>query len=169
MRSNRRLLLTVMDNLKILLTTLVITMHVFTSKSVNAQGDAAKQEILNHGKAIREAFGNGDIDKIRSLHHPEVIKALAFNDIKNGRDEVINGLVGTLEAYHLAFIENNIESILVKDNIAIEQTQFVIQGIPKNEGDAFLFKGRTMVTYIRYDQSPTGWATIREIIQPATQ
>jgi hypothetical protein len=31
-----------------------------------------------------------------------------------------------------------------------------------------LFRGRTQVVYVRYKRSPTGWASIREIIQPAT-
>ena len=58
---------------------------------------------------------------------------------------------------------------LVMNSIAIEQTRFVIQGTPKKQGEPFTFKGRTMVTYVRYEGSTTGWATIREIIQPATQ
>ena len=140
---------------------------VIFSTSLQAQDSKVKQEILAHGETIREAFRKGDVDKIKSLHHPEVKKALAYNDIKNGREEVINGLVGLLDSYNLDFVENNVESILINGDIAIEQTQFVIQGTPKKEGDPFTFKGRTMVTYVRYDQSPTGWATIREIIQPA--
>ena len=120
-------------------------------------------------KTIREAFADADIEKIKSLHHPDVEKALGYNDLKNGRDEVIEGLIGTLQAFDLEFIENKVESILIKDNIAIEQTRFAIRGTPKDGGDPFIFKGRTMVTYMRYEQSPTGWATIREIIQPATE
>ena len=140
---------------------------IFFSIRLQAQENEVKQEILDHGKTIREAFRNGDVEKIKSLHHPEVKKALAYNDIKNGREEVINGLIGLLDSYNLDFVENNVESILINGDIAIEQTQFVIQGTPKKEGDSFTFKGRTMVTYVRYNQSPTGWATIREIIQPA--
>ena len=128
-----------------------------------------KEEILNHGEVIRKAFSESDIEKIKVLHHPEVVKALGYNDIKKGRDEVMEGLAGTLDNYNLEFIENDVESILMQDNMAIEQTTFVIKGTPKQGGEPFIFKGRTMVTYIRYDKSPTGWATIREIIQPATE
>lgn len=135
----------------------------------DAENEIIKQEILSNGTAIRKAFSEGDVEKIRLLHHPDVIKALGYNDLKTGRDEVIDGIKGTLENYHLEFIENDVESILIQGNIAIEQTKFSIKGTPKNGGDSFIFKGRTMVTYIRYGDSPTGWATIREIIQPATE
>ena len=127
---------------------------------------AIQQEILNHGLMIREAFKEGDIAKIASLHHPDVNKALGYNDLKKGREEVLQGIETTLQLYSLEFIENTIENILVRDAIAIEQTRFAIKGTPKEEGEPFLFRGRTMVTYMRYDQSPSGWATIREIIQP---
>lgn len=140
----------------------------FTRIKNDTKSEKIKQEILDNGAVIRKAFAEGDLEKIQSLHHPEVVKALGYNDTQIGRDEVINGVKGTLENYRLEFIENDVESILIQGNIAIEQTKFSIKGTPKKGGDSFTFKGRTMVTYIRYDQSPTGWATIREIIQPAT-
>lgn len=134
-----------------------------------SQNETIKNEILKNGAIIRKAFADGDIEKIESLHHPDVIKALGFNDLKTGRDEVIKGLRATLEHFSLEFLKNEVENILIQDNIAIEQTIFSIRGIPKHGGSPFIFNGRTMVTYIKYDKSPTGWATIREIIQPATE
>jgi len=129
--------------------------------------EIVKQQILDNGLAIRNAFSEGDIDKIKALHHPDVIKALGYEDIKNGREEVVKGIQETLKSFSLEFIKNDVESILVENNIAIEQSKFSIRGTPKNGGDSFIFSGRTMVTYIRYQDSPTGWATIREIIHPA--
>lgn len=150
--------------------------HFFTTSlllvvyaSLHAQNPGTKDEILAHGQMIRDAFALGDVEKIRSLHHPEVVKALGYNDLKNGRAEVMEGLVGTLASFQLEFLENDVESILIKGDIAIEQTRFAIKGTPKNGGDSWVFKGRTLVTYIKYEESPTGWATIREIIQPATE
>ncbi|WP_299531707.1 nuclear transport factor 2 family protein [Ulvibacterium sp.] len=136
---------------------------------VYSQNENVKDEIMKNGKTIRKAFSDGDIEKIKSLHHPEVIKALGYNDLKIGRDEVINGVKETLQNFNLEFIKNDVENILIRENIAIEQTKFSIKGTPKNGGESFIFTGRTMVTYIRYENSPTGWATIREIIQPATE
>ncbi len=149
------------------LSLVTILTFIFTT-SHYAQNNSVRTEILEHGNTIREAFFKGDIAEITSLHHPEVIKALGYNDLKTGRKEVIEGIKSTLENYKLEFVENIVESILVFENLAIEQTLFSISGTPLKGGKPFVFSGRTLVTYVRYDQSPTGWATIREIIQPAT-
>ncbi|MEO1418205.1 MAG: hypothetical protein AAFW00_23165 [Bacteroidota bacterium] len=128
-----------------------------------------RQQILDHGQKIRDAFAAGDVEKIKSLHHPEVKKALGYKDLKNGREAVIQGVAETLKNYSLTFVKNEVESLLIQEDLVIEQTQFSIQGTPKAGGDSFIFSGRTMVTYVKYKGSPTGWATIREIIQPATE
>ncbi|MEM6768608.1 MAG: nuclear transport factor 2 family protein [Bacteroidota bacterium] len=125
-----------------------------------------RAEILIHGETIRNAFAEGDVEAIKALHHPKVTKALGYNNLQKGREEVIEGVSQTLENFRLKFIENEVESIYLDGEVAIEQSRFAIQGTPKEGGDSFIFKGRTMVTYIRYEESPTGWATIREIIQP---
>ena len=134
-----------------------------------SQNRSVEQEILDNGAIIRKAFSEGDLEKIRALHHPDVTKALGYNDLKIGRDEVMKGLTETLKNFSVEFVQNDVESILIRDSLAIEQTKFLIKGTPKQGGEPFVFRGRTMVTYVRYDKSPTGWATIREIIQPATQ
>jgi hypothetical protein len=59
-------------------------------------------------------------------------------------------------------------SMLIQGDTAVELTDFVIQGTPRKQGEPFLFRGRAMVVYVRYKDSPTDWASIREIIQPAT-
>ncbi len=128
-----------------------------------------KEEILKNGEVIREAFAQGDLEKIKSLHHPEVVKALGYNNVQKGREEVMIGLKETLDNFNLEFVENDVESILMQGDLAIEQTRFSIKGTPKAGGESFIFSGRTMVTYIRYDDSQTGWATIREIIKRATE
>ena len=127
------------------------------------------QEILDHGKAVRNAFAEGNIKKIKQLHHPEVKKALGYTNLKNSRKEVIKGIKETLENYSLEFIKNDVEHIYIQGEIAIEQSVFSIKGTPKKGGDSFIFSGRTMVTYVRYEKSPTGWAAIREIIQPFSE
>lgn len=157
----------VKGSIKVFITVLML-LNLFPIET-HAQNESTKDEIIQHGKVIREAFSVGDIDKIKSLHHPDVIKALGYNDLKIGRKEVIDGLIGTLENFHLEFVENTIENIFIQDGLAIEQTKFSIKGTPKHKGEPFVFSGRTMVTYVRSNESPTGWATIREIIQPATE
>ena len=144
---------------------------LFLSCSSNSEKstEQIRAEILNHGAEIRQAFAENDLEKIKLLHHPDVEKALGYNDLKKGREEVIASLKGTLDNFTLDFIKNDVESIFIQGDVAIEQTQFAIKGTPKNGGDSFIFQGRTMVTYIRYKESPTGWATVREIIQPYSE
>ena len=77
-------------------------------------------------------------------------------------------LRGTIQQFNLEFAERQVESLLIEGNTAVEQTLFAIKGTPKGGGEPFLFKGRAMVVYMRYEKSPTGWASIREMIQPAT-
>ncbi|MGB8325627.1 MAG: hypothetical protein WCE52_21890, partial [Candidatus Acidiferrum sp.] len=43
--------------------------------------------------------------------------------------------------------ENRVRSLLIEGDTAVEITDFAIQGTPKKEGAAFLFKGRAMVVY----------------------
>lgn len=142
---------------------------ILISCQTKVNDEVIRQEILDNGQMIRDAFAAGDVATIRLLHHPEVIKALDYTNVQRGREEVIAGIEETLRNYSLEFIANDVESILLQNDLAIEQTKFAIKGTPKNEGEPFVFSGRTMVTYIRYEDSPTGWATIREIIQPATE
>ena len=103
-----------------------------------------------------------------AYHHPEVIKALSFHKYLVGRDAVAEDLRKTLQQFKLEFEENRVESLLIQGDTAIEQTVFAIRSTLKSGGESSLFRGRTQVVYVRYKKSPTGWASIREIIQPAT-
>jgi ketosteroid isomerase-like protein len=58
---------------------------------------------------------------------------------------------------------------LLRGDTAIEQSVFTIRSTPKAGGAPVIFKGRAMVVYVRYAKSPTGWASLREMIQPATE
>ncbi|MGB3151701.1 MAG: nuclear transport factor 2 family protein [Maribacter sp.] len=146
---------------------ILIIGFLVTSHALKAQ-EEDRATILAMGKAIRDAFGAGNIDLIKSYHHPEVSKAISYEDYILGRNAVIDGLGKTLNSYCLEFVEYTNEDIYIEGNLAIEQSLFSIRGTPKTDGNPFIFKGRTMVIYQRYDKSPSGWATVREIIQPNT-
>jgi ketosteroid isomerase-like protein len=120
------------------------------------------------GTAIRAAFAAGNVAEIVRYHHPDVRKALSFQNVQIGRDAVAAGLRDTLRQFRLEFVENNVESLLIEGDTAVEQTLFAIRVTPRNGGQPTVFRGRTMVVYVRYKDSPTGWASIRELIQPAT-
>ncbi len=160
--------------MKIQLYTFLTVFLLFLSFSVYSQSadqfsgtQAERDSLRNTSIAIRAAFSKGDVDRILAFHHPDVIKAVSYQSYQKGRETLRPGLKGTLDSYHLDFVENNTESLFINGGTAIEQTLFTIKGTPKGKGEPFIFKGRSMIVYVKYKQSPTGWATIREMIQPA--
>jgi len=136
------------------------------NKYAGSKGD--RESLEKTDEAIHAAFARGDIDTIMAYHHPDVIKALQYNKYLVGRNAVKADLSNTLRDFHLEFKEHKVENTLFQGDTAEEQSVFTIEGTPKNGGAPFLFKGRALVIYVRYRESPTGWAAIREIIQPAS-
>ena len=100
---------------------------------------------------------------------PDVTKALAYNRYLVGRSALEANLRSTFENYSLEFLQNDVEILSIHGDTATEQILFSVKGTPKKSGSPFLFKGRTMLILVRYDKSPTGWATLREIVQPAPE
>jgi ketosteroid isomerase-like protein len=97
-------------------------------------------------------------------HHPDVVKYLRPGEPQIGRDSVRSALAGALRDYSLHFDESHMESLFLQGDTAVEVSSFAIRGTPKGSGEPFLLKGRSMVVYVRYKPSTTGWASIREII-----
>lgn len=138
------------------------------------QAEADRAAVLRTGEAIRAAFAAADVDAAMRYHHPEVRKAIAYDKVLVGREAVADNLRDTLKKFRLEFVRNDLESLLIEGDTAVEQTLFTIRVSPRasaassDSGAAsYDFKGRTMVVYVRYSGSPTGWASIRELIQPA--
>lgn len=131
--------------------------------------DKDRIAIQQTGDAIRSAFARGDVDGIMLYHHPDVIKALTTAPYIVGSTAVRAGLVCTFEAFSLTFTTNHVDNTFFQGDTAIETSTFAITGTPKHGGEPFVFKGRSMVVYVRYSKSPSGWASIREIIQPASE
>jgi ketosteroid isomerase-like protein len=127
-----------------------------------------RESLKQTGDAIRSAFARGDVPGILAYHHPQVIKALSYQKYLNGIDALRLDLLGTFQAVNLEFVDNQIENTLFQGETAIEESLFTIKITPKAGGAPTVFKGRSMVVYVRYPHSPTGWASIREIVQPAS-
>ncbi len=136
-------------------------------QQISVSQDADRESLRKTSEAILAAFARGDIPAIMSYHHPGVVKSLSYGNYLNGRDAVQADVAGTLQRFHLEWKKNQVRSIFIQGDTAVELTDFTIQGTPKNESEPFLFKGRAMIVYVRYKNSPTGWASIREMIQPA--
>lgn len=153
------------------LTSFIIAL-VFTSCISNKEltGSSRDRQALEQTSiGIRSAFSNGDVQAILSYHHPKGRKALGYKHIINGREELKKNLENTFAAVQLRWLENNVESLVFHKNTAVEMTAFTIEVTPKNGGQAFTTKGRAMIVYIKSKESPTGWASLRELVQAKSQ
>ena len=140
------------------------------SAAQNLLGTEEDREALKKTSiGITSAFAAEDIPAILSYHHPEVVKALAYNKFINGRKELEADLKNTLQYARLVWKENKLESLMFYGDSAVEMAAFTIEGTPKDGSKPFIVKGRAMIVYVRSDKSPSGWASIREVVQSATE
>lgn len=155
-----------MKQISICLFSICILFSCSTSKNVfNIENDNKSFEKLR--KDLGDAFISGDTQVVSAYHHPDVVKALSYNKLVFGRDAVVTEFSNAVKYYSLAFIEHKIESFEIHGNTATEISSFTVKGTPKNAGsNPFIFKGRSMVIYIRYAKSPAGWVLYRETVQP---
>ncbi len=126
-----------------------------------------KRSLEQTTKAIRDAFERGDVEAIVALHHPDIIKYFGGKNVVTGRAELRKGLIATFRNVKMAFAGNKIESTVFNGPTAIETSIFTFKVTPKAGGKATLSSGRSMVVYVKYKGSPTGWASIREMAQAA--
>jgi len=123
--------------------TLLASILFTTAARAESANDRAAVEAT--GQAIRTAFAAGNVVEIMKYHHPDVRKALSFQNVVVGRDAVAAGLQDSFRQFHLEFVENNVESLLIEENTAVEQTVFTIKATPIAGGQPSLYHGRTMV------------------------
>src|SRR4051812_7545490 len=133
---------------------LVVTL--FFALGVPAFADEARDlaAVRQTGDEIRAAFARSDVKAVMSYHHPDVVKALSAGPLLNGKAAVEANLRGTLDSFSLEFIKNDVESLMVHGDVAVEISQFAIRGTPRKGGDPFEFAGRAMVVYVRSADSP---------------
>jgi ketosteroid isomerase-like protein len=123
--------------------------------------------LLKTTQAIRDAFGRGDVPAIVALHHPDVVKYFGGTNIVDGRASLEKGLTAMFRNTRMEFVENKVESTVFLGDTAVEVSIFAIKAIPKSGGPPVISRGRAMVVYVRSKDSPTGWASIREMAQAA--
>ena len=131
--------------------------------------DRDRTAIARTSEAIRDAFTHNDVAGVLAYQHPEVVKVSSSGKVINGRDALKEGLVSVFQNTGLQWRENHVENLWIRGDTAVGQTAFAIEVRPKTHGYPFVLKGRTQVVYVRYKDSPTGWACIRELMQSAPQ
>jgi ketosteroid isomerase-like protein len=112
-------------------------------------------------------FAGGDLDRIRLFHDPDVVKSLSPGTFLVGRDAVVAAIAANLKNARLEFTESKTESSLVMGDSAVRIFHFTLRATPLSGGQSSSFSGRSMVVYRRTKESPTGRATIRELVQPS--
>jgi ketosteroid isomerase-like protein len=135
----------------------------------NNPGESAndRRSLEQTKTAIRDAFGRGDVAMILLLHHPDIVKDFGGNNVVSGRDALGKGLSELFRTSKVEFLENRIENTVFNGETAIETCVFAIRSTPKNGGSPTIARGRSMVVFVRYSSSPTGWVSIREMVQEA--
>jgi ketosteroid isomerase-like protein len=133
----------------------------------NGSGSPEDRETFNKTKElIQEGFSKGDVKAVLALHHPDVVKYFGGKNIVTGTEGLRKQLTDMFSYGKTEFIENNIESTVFNGDAVVETSIFAMRLIPKNGDSTRVFRGRSMVVYVRYKDSPTGWASLREMTQP---
>ena len=132
----------------------------------NSGTNADRAALTRTGDAIRAGFAASDVETILKYHHPNVEKWLSPSSHTVGREALRAELEETFKTAQLMFGENHVESAIFMGDTAVEVSTFTIRVTPKDGGAASMAKGRAMVVYVRSKQSPTGWVSMRELIQP---
>src|ERR1700754_1214078 len=140
-------------------------MSACSDRSVS--GSPEERESFDKTKElILEGFSKGDVKAVLALHHPDVVKYFGGKNIVTGIEGLKKQLTDMFSYGKTEFIENNIESTVFNGDAVVETSIFAMRLIPKNGDSARVFRGRSMVVYVRYKDSPTGWASLREMTQP---
>jgi ketosteroid isomerase-like protein len=148
---------------------LIIATCLLSGCSTSPAGvsESYRQSLLKTTAAIRDAFARGDVAALMALHHPNVVKYFGGDNVVKGRAALGRGMAGTFKNVKMQFVENRIESTVFNGETAIETSIFTIKVIPKNGGQPTFARGRSMVVYVRYKDSPYGWVSLREMAQAA--
>jgi ketosteroid isomerase-like protein len=128
-----------------------------------------RDALLKTTAAIRDGFGRGDVTAIAALHHPEVVKYFGGSNVVVGRVALVKGLTEMFKTAKMEFIDNDVESTIFCGDTAIETSIFTVRVTSKEGGTPQVSRGRAMVVYVKYKDSPTGWASIREMAQAAPE
>jgi ketosteroid isomerase-like protein len=150
---------------------LVLAVTIWPVTPAAAQATAATETQDEAGlrktrEGIGAAFARGDVAGVMAYHHPEVRKALAYDRVLDGADAVAADLRASFAQVRIEFIENHLESLVIEGDVAIEQARFAVRVTPRDGGAPNIFRGRAQVVYVRYAPSPSGWASLRELVQP---
>jgi len=151
---------------------LLTSLALASGSRLEAKGDlsaetADEAALRRTREGIGAAFRRGDVAGVLAYHHPEIRKALGYDHVVVGHDALAAELTASFANATVEFPEDISEDLLIHGDTAFYQARFAARVTPKAGGEAAVYRGRTQMLLIRYPDSPSGWAMLREMIQSA--
>ncbi|MEM7571178.1 MAG: nuclear transport factor 2 family protein [Pseudomonadota bacterium] len=114
---------------------------------------------------VFEAYCAGNLDTMMAYFHPDVVQIPAFDKILDGKEAVRANYAAALALFDI-HITDALENMAISADMASTHGTYEVVLTPKAGGPAMRRAGRYMVIMKRWAQSPTGWSTFRELVQP---
>lgn len=117
--------------------------------------------------AVFAAYRAGHLDVMMQHFHPEVIQIPAYDKVLVGKEAVRANYAAALSLFKIDMTDD-LENMAVDGNMATTHGLYKVVLTPKAGGEGMERTGRYMVLMRRWADSPTGWSTFRELVQPST-
>ena len=118
-------------------------------------------------RAVFSAYRRGDVETMMAHFHPDVIQIPAFDKVLVGIDAVRANYEAALALFDIV-LKDALENMEVAGDVATSHGTYTVTLTPKSGAAAIQRAGRYLVLMRRHAASPTGWATWRELVQPAS-
>lgn len=112
------------------------------------------------------AYRAGQLDVMMQHFHPAVIQIPAYDKVLIGKEAVRANYAAALSLFKID-ITDDLENMDVAGDMATTHGLYKVSLIPKAGGQGLERTGRYMVIMRRWAESPTGWSTFRELVQPS--
>ncbi|MEM7568480.1 MAG: DUF4440 domain-containing protein [Pseudomonadota bacterium] len=117
-------------------------------------------------RRVFSAYKAGDLATMMAYFHPDVIQIPAFDKVLDGKAAVEANYAAALAHFQITMTDA-LENLSISADMASTHGTYDIVLTPKAGGAAMQRSGRYMVIMKRWAESPTGWSTFRELVQPA--
>ncbi|MEM6681409.1 MAG: nuclear transport factor 2 family protein [Pseudomonadota bacterium] len=111
------------------------------------------------------AYNAGDLDTMMGYFHPDVVQIPSFDVILDGKAAVRANYAAALSRF-VVHISDQLENLYIDGDIAGTHGRYTVTLSPHDGGAPISRSGRYMVIMKRWSESPTGWSTFRELVQP---
>jgi len=126
-----------------------------------------KAAIEETRRIVFAAYKAGDLDTMMAHFHPDVIQIPSYDKVLTGKADVRANYAAALSLFTIE-LNDSLEDLYIDGDIAGTHGLYTVTLTPKDGGPVMRRSGRYMVIMKRWPESPTGWSTYRELVQPET-